>query len=86
MFAYLRLRFRHAGQAGCHARCVPALFAGVEAGFTRSTSLIRCRSAVVSPGRCCIGPNIDNEGTFIKSLNLGPVSHRLREGRIEVWL
>jgi len=34
----------------------------------------------------CIGANVDNEATFIKSLKLRPVSHRVREGRIEVWL
>ena len=34
----------------------------------------------------CIGPNIDNRGTFIKSLNLSPISHRVRDGQIEVWL
>ncbi|MFZ0834429.1 MAG: Rieske 2Fe-2S domain-containing protein, partial [Mycobacterium sp.] len=34
----------------------------------------------------CIGPNIDNKATVIKSLNLSPVSNRVREGRIEALL
>jgi phenylpropionate dioxygenase-like ring-hydroxylating dioxygenase large terminal subunit len=34
----------------------------------------------------CIGPNIDNDASFIKSLNLSPISHRVRDERIEVWL
>lgn len=34
----------------------------------------------------CIGSNINNKGAFVKSLNLSPVSHRVREGRIEVRL
>lgn len=34
----------------------------------------------------CIGTNIDNQGTFIKSLNLRPIFHRVHDGRIEVWL
>ncbi|QUR65821.1 Rieske 2Fe-2S domain-containing protein [Mycobacterium spongiae] len=38
-----------------------------------------------SEGRC-IGPNIANEHSFITSLNLTSVSHRVRDGRIEVWL
>ena len=34
----------------------------------------------------CIGPNLDNQGTFINSLNLTRVPHRVREDLIEVWL
>ncbi|MCH9668395.1 MAG: Rieske 2Fe-2S domain-containing protein [Actinomycetia bacterium] len=34
----------------------------------------------------CIGPNVANKTTFIKSLNLNPVSHRVRQGQIEVLL
>ncbi len=34
----------------------------------------------------CIGPNIDNQTNFIKSLNLSPVPHRIHQGQIEVRL
>ena len=34
----------------------------------------------------CIGPNINNQTSFIKSLNLDPVAHRVRQGQIEVRL
>jgi phenylpropionate dioxygenase-like ring-hydroxylating dioxygenase large terminal subunit len=34
----------------------------------------------------CIGPNIDNKGTFIPSLNLTPIQHRVRDGAVEICL
>jgi nitrite reductase/ring-hydroxylating ferredoxin subunit len=36
-----------------------------------------------SEGRC-IGPNFDNKGTFIKTLNLTAIEHRIKAGRVEV--
>lgn len=32
----------------------------------------------------CIGPNLGNKGTFIKSLNLSAIDHRVRGGRVQV--
>lgn len=34
----------------------------------------------------CIGPNVDNKGTFIKALNLTAIEHRIKEGRVEVFV
>jgi nitrite reductase/ring-hydroxylating ferredoxin subunit len=34
----------------------------------------------------CIGPNIDNKQTFIQSLNLTPIEHRIAQGQVEVYV
>jgi phenylpropionate dioxygenase-like ring-hydroxylating dioxygenase large terminal subunit len=34
----------------------------------------------------CIGPNVDNKCKFIKTLNLTAIEHRIRDGRVEVFV
>jgi nitrite reductase/ring-hydroxylating ferredoxin subunit len=47
---------------------------------------LRCpfHALYFDPEGRCIGPNVANRSKFIESLDLTPVEHRIREGRVEI--